>query len=302
VALSSHPMRIASAAFALTLGLGSCATSTRTADSPSSAQSATTATVNRDRSRRRSRSFSADEETAAAAGLAFAAGLEAGGVVPVVKHFPGLGGATGNTDVSAASTVPWSQLRTVGFVAFENAVNAHVPAIMIANATVPGLSTLSASISPSVISGVLRAQLGYRRLVLTDSLSAVALTGAGYTVPRAARAALVAGADVIPFGPDTTSAASDTANTVAAIVSAVRNGELRRALGERGAAHPRRDTGRFLLGMIPASASRRRQLWLASSAGCPRWGKALCGTMRCGRHWRYWVSSSAGLGRLTMFP
>ena len=128
-------------------------------------------------------------------------------------------------------------MRTVGFVPFENAMNAHVPAIMIANATVPGLSTLPASISPSVISGVLRAQLGYRGLVLTDSLSAVALTSAGYTVPRAASAALVAGADMILFGPDTTSVASDTANTVAAIVSAVRNGELRRARLENAVLH-----------------------------------------------------------------
>jgi len=48
------------------------------------------------------RSFSANEKIASADGLAFAAGLEAGGVIPVVKHFPGLGGSTGNTDMMSA--------------------------------------------------------------------------------------------------------------------------------------------------------------------------------------------------------
>ena len=43
-------------------------------------------------------------------GLAFARGLKDAGVVPVVKHFPGLGGATANTDVATADTKPWSVL------------------------------------------------------------------------------------------------------------------------------------------------------------------------------------------------
>ncbi len=46
------------------------------------------------------------------------AASQAGGVVPVVKHFPGLGGATGNTDVMSASTPPWSTLQKVGPRAF----------------------------------------------------------------------------------------------------------------------------------------------------------------------------------------
>ena len=87
-----------------------------------------------------SRSFSADEKTASADGLAFAAGLQAGGVVPVVKHFPGLGGASGNTDVTPASTPPWSTIERVGLVPFENALDVKLPAVMIANATIPGLT------------------------------------------------------------------------------------------------------------------------------------------------------------------
>jgi beta-N-acetylhexosaminidase len=110
------------------------------------------------------RSFSAHEKIASADGLAFAAGLQAGGVVPVVEHFPGLGGATGNTDVMPASTPPWSTLKRVGLVPFENAVDAKVPAVMISNATIPGLVGLPASVSSAVITGLLRDQLGYRSL------------------------------------------------------------------------------------------------------------------------------------------
>ena len=40
--------------------------------------------------------------------------------MPVVRHFPGLGGATGNTYVTPASTPPWSTLERVGLVPFEN--------------------------------------------------------------------------------------------------------------------------------------------------------------------------------------
>jgi beta-N-acetylhexosaminidase len=175
------------------------------------------------------RSFSADEKIAAADGLAFAAGLQAGGVVPVVKHFPGLGGATGNTDVMRASTPPWSTLRKVGLAPFEDAVGAHAPAVMIANASVPGLSDLPASISPTVITGLLRDSLGYQGLVITDSLSAVALSVIGYSVPEATVAALKAGADMVLFNADPAAVASLTGEIVSEVVSAVSSGSLDRA-------------------------------------------------------------------------
>jgi beta-N-acetylhexosaminidase len=183
------------------------------------------------------RSFSPDEKTAAADGLAFAAGLQAGGVVPVVKHFPGLGGATGNTDVTPASTPPWSTLQRVGLVPFVNAVDVGVPAIMIANASVPGLTKLPASISPAVITGLLRDRLGYKGLVITDSLSAVALSAIGYSVPQATVAAIAAGADMVLFNADPSDVASVTNQTVAALVAAVGAGTLERARLVSAVAH-----------------------------------------------------------------
>jgi hypothetical protein len=56
--------------------------------------------------------------TASQYGLAFADGLEAGGVVPVVKHFPGLGGSSGNTDDGPAQTLPYATLQQGGLIPF----------------------------------------------------------------------------------------------------------------------------------------------------------------------------------------
>jgi beta-N-acetylhexosaminidase len=174
------------------------------------------------------RSFSADAATASADGLAFDAGLQAGGIVPVVKHFPGLGGATGNTDVTPASTPPWSTLERVGLVPFDAAVTAHAPAVMISNASVPGLTSLPASVSSAAITGVLRGRLGYQGLVMTDSLSAVALHAIGYSVPAAAVAAIAAGADLVLYNADAATVAALTNQTVAALVAAVGAGRLDR--------------------------------------------------------------------------
>ena len=175
------------------------------------------------------RSFSANVAMASSDGVAFATGLRNGGIVPVVKHFPGLGGATGNTDVTAAATQSWSALQSGGLRPFEAAIAAHVPAVMVANATVPGLTNQPASISPAVINGILRGQLGFQGLVMTDSLSAVALSASGYTVPRAAVAALGAGADMVLYNADPSTVAAVTSQTVSAIVAAVNTGTLSRA-------------------------------------------------------------------------
>ena len=112
---------------------------------------------------------------------------------------------------------------------FEAAIAAQVPAVMIANASVPGLSSLPASISSAVISGVLRQRLGFQGLVITDSLSAVAISSAGYSVPQAAVAALRAGADMVLYNAGPGSVAQLTDQTVAAIVAAVNSGTLSRA-------------------------------------------------------------------------
>jgi beta-N-acetylhexosaminidase len=167
------------------------------------------------------RSFSPIEPVAAADGLAFAEGLQRAGVVPVVKHFPGLGGATGNTDLEPAATPPLAVLERVGLVPFQAAVKAQLPAVMVSNATVPGLTTVPASISHAAIDGLLRGTLRFRGLVLTDSLSAKSLSDAGFSVPVASVSAIASGADLVLFNAGADQVGAVTAAIVRAELSAV---------------------------------------------------------------------------------
>ncbi|HUZ71231.1 MAG TPA: glycoside hydrolase family 3 N-terminal domain-containing protein [Candidatus Saccharimonadales bacterium] len=183
------------------------------------------------------RSFSLNASTTTVDAAAFAAGLTAGGVTPVMKHFPGLGQATANTDVNPATTLPWTTLERAGLLPFESAIAAGTPAVMIADAVVPGLSTLPASISPNVITGELRHQLGFQGLVMTDSLSAGALVDIGYNVPKAVVAAITAGADMVLYTAAAASVASLTNSTVAAVVAAVGGGTLDRSRLENAVGH-----------------------------------------------------------------
>jgi beta-N-acetylhexosaminidase len=183
------------------------------------------------------RSFSLNANTTTADAQAFAAGLAAGGVIPVIKHFPGLGQASANTDVKPATTLPWTTLEGAGLLPFKSAISAGAPAVMIANAVVPGLTTLPASISPNAITGELRDQLGFQGLVMTDSLSAGALVDIGYTVPKAVVAAIAAGADMVLYTAAAASVASLTTSTVAALVAAVGAGTLDRSRLESAVVH-----------------------------------------------------------------
>jgi beta-N-acetylhexosaminidase len=183
------------------------------------------------------RSFSLNAGTTAADGTAFAAGLTAGGVIPVIKHFPGLGQATANTDVKPATTLPWTTLEAGGLLPFKSAISAGAPAVMMANAVVPGLTTLPASISPNAITVELRGRLGFQGLVMTDSLSAGALVDIGYTVPKAVVAAIAAGADMVLYTAAAASVASLTASTAAAIIAAVGAGTLDRSRLESAVGH-----------------------------------------------------------------
>jgi beta-N-acetylhexosaminidase len=183
------------------------------------------------------RSFSGDAATVAEYGVAFLQGLRDGGVIPVVKHFPGLGGTTGNTDARPAPTKPIATLRANDLGPFRDAIAAGAPAVMVANATVPGMTTHPAGLSSAVIGTLLRGQLGFTGLVVTDSLSAGAVTAVTENLGEAAADAVESGADLILFG-DTSSASHRAAlsgpavqesfdQIVAALRAALGSGALR---------------------------------------------------------------------------
>jgi beta-N-acetylhexosaminidase len=175
------------------------------------------------------RSFSGVPSTAAADGTAFMKGLQEAGVLSVVKHFPGLGYATRNTDYGPAATLSWAKLQSTGLVPFRQAIDNGATAVMMSNAHIPGLTPLPAGIS-AVAVHALRTTLGFKGLIVTDSLSAGALSALHLAEPAASVLALAAGDDMILFGSPTSVAASLVlaAKISNAIVSAVAKGTLLR--------------------------------------------------------------------------
>lgn len=176
------------------------------------------------------RSFGGDTSVVTRDGIAFMKGLQAGGVIPVLKHFPGLGGASGNTDNGPAETLPWATLQATAMPPFIEGIRQGAPAIMISNAVVPGLTQLPASLSQAAIQGELVETLQFKGLILTDSLSAGAISAAGFSVASAAVQALGAGADMVLYGAATSQAAiAQFQAIVSAETSAVAHGTLSRS-------------------------------------------------------------------------
>lgn len=177
------------------------------------------------------RAFSGIPAIVAADGTAFMQGLIKANVIPVVKHFPGLGYATRNTDYGPAATLSWATLQATGLVPFKQAIANGAPAVMLSNARVPGLSALPAGLSPAVVQ-VLRNTLNFKGLIVTDSLSAGAISALHLAEPAASVMALQAGADLILFGSPTSPAKSlALAGGISdAIVAAVNNGTLLKSI------------------------------------------------------------------------
>ncbi|MHB1250569.1 MAG: glycoside hydrolase family 3 N-terminal domain-containing protein [Acidimicrobiales bacterium] len=173
------------------------------------------------------RSFSGSPAVVARDGTAFMQGLTAANVTAVVKHFPGLGGSSQNTDYGAATTVPWAQLQKGGLVPFAAAIKAGARAVMLSNASVPGLTSLPASLSPVVVH-VLRQNLGFTGLIMTDALTAGAISAIHLSPQAAALEALQAGADVVLAGsPASPSASLALARSISSALSgAVSSGTL----------------------------------------------------------------------------
>ena len=144
------------------------------------------------------RAFSPDFSTAAEAVAASVKGWREGGVAPTVKHFPGLGGATTNTDFGQA-TIERSaeQIRAEDLVPFKAAIGAGVPLVMAGHALYPALDgERIASQSRPIIEDLLRDELGFEGVVITDSTEAKAvqtITG----VQEAALRNVRAGVDIV---------------------------------------------------------------------------------------------------------
>ncbi len=108
-------------------------------------------------------------------GLAFASGLDGAGVVPVVKHFPGLGSVRNNTDDTPQVTDTTTGPGSSAIKPFAAAVNAGFPVVMVSSATYTRLDPDNpAMFSHRIINGLLRQKLGFDGVVLSDDMGAAA--------------------------------------------------------------------------------------------------------------------------------
>lgn len=140
------------------------------------------------------RAYGTTADIVAALGRAAAEGLLAGGVLPVMKHMPGHGRALVDSHHALPRvTAPRAELETTDFASFRTL--AHLPWGMTAHVVYEAIDPdRPATLSPPVISEVIRASIGFDGLLLTDDLSMQALGG---SYAARTQAALGAGCDVV---------------------------------------------------------------------------------------------------------
>jgi beta-N-acetylhexosaminidase len=126
------------------------------------------------------RSFGTDPTAVAAGVVAFVSGLQDGRVAATLKHFPGLGAATINTD-DAASTVdlPADVLRSTDLVPFAAGIGAGAELVMMSSAQYPALDSVPAVVSRPIVRDLLRSQLHFDGVIVSDAFDTEALAALG---------------------------------------------------------------------------------------------------------------------------
>ncbi|MGI5402814.1 glycoside hydrolase family 3 protein [Streptomyces sp. CA-135486] len=172
------------------------------------------------------RSFGADTALAARHTVAYVEGLQAAGVAACTKHFPG----HGDTNVDSHHAMPridvdLDTLHARELVPFRAAIAAGSKAVMSAHILLPALDpNRPATLSPQILTGLLREELGYEGLIVTDGMEMQAISST-YGIERGSVLAIAAGADAICVG----GGLSDEETVLRlrdALVAAVRDGEL----------------------------------------------------------------------------
>jgi beta-N-acetylhexosaminidase len=191
-------------------------------------------------------------------GRVLIASLQGEGVAACGKHFPGHGDTTADSHLELPLVEhPPDRLRAVEFVPFRAAIDAGVATIMTAHVLVPSLDERRpATLSGRVVDGILRRELGFGGVIVSDDLEMKAVT-CGHTVPRAAVLAVEAGCDAVLIcgrEHDTQVAAME------ALIRAVESGELPLSRVEDAIARQRRVKEGFLAAAVAARPLGARAL------------------------------------------
>ena len=171
------------------------------------------------------RALAEDAESVARLGAAIVRGLQDNGIAACGKHFPGHGDTSVDSHLELPVVEhPPDRIRRVECVPFREAIRADVAFIMTAHVLVPSLDDARpATLSPRIVQAILREELGFEGVILSDDLEMKAVANA-YAVPDAAVQALEAGCDgvLICSGNVETQAA-----TLEALVHAVEQEQIR---------------------------------------------------------------------------
>jgi beta-N-acetylhexosaminidase len=169
-----------------------------------------------------SRAFSDDPSTVTGLTAAALQGCARGGITCAALHFPGLGAASGDTNRAPATVaLDADTLENRDMAPFIVAFGQGTPAVVLSLAFYAAYDSVTpAALSPAVATDLLRGQLGFSGVAITDDLGAGAVRF-GSSVPKAAVTALAAGSDLIQIA-----SPSDAAGVPEAIATATTNGEL----------------------------------------------------------------------------
>ena len=139
-----------------------------------------------------------DPATNARYAAAFVRGTLTAGVAPTVKHFPGLGRVTGNTDVTSVGITDRTTSADDPYLEpFRAGIRAGAPLVMVSSARYPRLDPDNqAMFSRAIITGLLRGQLGFHGVVVTDDVGA-AKAVADVPVGQRATRFIAAGGDIV---------------------------------------------------------------------------------------------------------
>ncbi|MEJ7875902.1 MAG: glycoside hydrolase family 3 N-terminal domain-containing protein [Solirubrobacterales bacterium] len=167
------------------------------------------------------RAFSDDAAEVATLTEAALAGCEESGLACAPLHFPGLGAASQDTAEGPATVaLDLATLSARDLTPFQ-AVSKSAPALVLSLALYPDFDAVTpGALSPGVATGLLRDEVGFKGVAISDDLGAGAVT-ATYSVPEAAVAALGAGVDLIQIG-----SPEDADGVAEALEKAVESGEI----------------------------------------------------------------------------
>jgi beta-N-acetylhexosaminidase len=204
------------------------------------------------------RALSSDAGDVARLGAAIITELQGAGIAACGKHFPGHGDTTGDSHHELPLVEhPIERLRDVEFVPFKAAVAAGVASVMTAHVLVPALDEeRPATLSKRIVSGLLREELGFEGIILSDDLEMKAVADA-YSVPSAAVLAIEAGCDGVLI-----CSANHTiqVEAVEAVIRAVEDERLRASRVEDALKRQLTAKERFLTASVTARPPSARKL------------------------------------------